>query len=122
MFTQSETCVDCGLISLGGVKIIALLLISFSADAGQVKLAWDDNSEPYLGGYKVFFGEVSGQYSVIVDVGDITNYTFSGLLADKTYYFNLKAYDVSGTTESGFAGEISIKALLKNQIMADGFD
>ncbi len=91
-----------------GVLIGLSLLLSFpmTAQADSVSLAWDSNTEPDLGGYKLYMGTSPGSYSQIFDVGHVTSYTVSNLLAGDTYYFALTAYDIYAN-ESGFSPEIS---------------
>jgi len=77
------------------------------AQAGQVSLAWDANTEPALGGYQLYYGQTSGNYTANADVGHQTSYTLTGLQEGTTYYFAAKAYNTSRTTSSGFSNEIS---------------
>lgn len=71
----------------------------------DVTLAWDPNPEASLKGYKVYYGSASGNYSFMVDVGNWTSLTISGLEAGKTYYFAATAYGPAGE-ESGMSGEL----------------
>jgi len=71
----------------------------------DVTLAWDPNPEANLKGYKVYYGSASGNYSIMVDVGNWTSLTISGLEAGKTYYFAATAYGPAGE-ESGMSGEL----------------
>jgi hypothetical protein len=91
------------------------ILISFSllpiplsvqnVHGANVTLAWDPNPEASLKGYKVYYGSASGNYSFMVDVGNWTSLTISGLEAGKTYYFAATAYGPAGE-ESGMSGEL----------------
>src|SRR3989454_7450604 len=76
------------------------------SSAAQVTLAWDANTEPDLAGYKLYYGNSSGSYQLSVDVGNQTNYTLSGLLDGRIYYFAATAYNLS-LAESGFSNEVS---------------
>ncbi len=71
----------------------------------NVTLAWDPNMEADLKGYKVYYGSASGNYSFMIDVGNWTSLTISGLEAGKTYYFTATAYGPAGE-ESGMSGEL----------------
>jgi hypothetical protein len=71
----------------------------------DVTLAWDPNPEANLKGYKVYYGSASGNYSFMVDVGNWTSLTISGLEAGKTYYFAATAYGPAGE-ESGMSDEL----------------
>ncbi|MBN1569551.1 MAG: fibronectin type III domain-containing protein [Acidobacteria bacterium] len=84
--------------------IISFLLFSIFASAGEVKLAWDPNTEPELKGYRLYYGTASGQYKTILDVGNITTYTIKDLPAG-TYYFAVRAY--SADIESAYSNEVS---------------
>jgi hypothetical protein len=55
-----------------------------------------------IGGYILYYGTGSQQYTVSVDVGDVTTKTIAGLLDTMTYHFVATAYDTMGT-ESGFS-------------------
>lgn len=78
-----------------------------NAFAGQVKLAWDANSESILAGYRLHYGEASRNYTADIDVGNQTSYTATNLDDGKTYYFAVTAYDTSGTIKSDFSNEVS---------------
>jgi PKD repeat protein len=86
------------------------LLFFFSgidAQAGQVALAWDASTSANVGGYKLAYGQRTGNYTATVDVGKTTSYTLAGLQDGSTYYFAVKAYDSNRTTESGYSNEVS---------------
>ena len=77
----------------------------------SVNLSWDpptgytDGSpaDPTdIGGYILYYGTGSQNYTVEVDVGNVTTKTISGLLDTTTYYFVATAYDTRGI-ESGFS-------------------
>jgi hypothetical protein len=55
-----------------------------------------------IGGYILYYGTASRQYTVDVDVGNATTTTIAGLLETTPYYFVATAYDKMGT-ESGFS-------------------
>ena len=92
------------------IRLLAfgLLFLAFTANAraGQVTLAWDANTEPELGGYKLYYGQTSGNYTWSVDAGNQTTYTLTGLTAGQTYYFAVKAYDRLGQNESAFSNAV----------------
>jgi hypothetical protein len=73
----------------------------FAADA---LLTWSPNTEPDLGGYKIYYGAASGKYTTTIDVGNKTTYTLTGITT-QTLCFALTAYDTS-RNESGFSNEI----------------
>src|SRR2546427_110574 len=56
-----------------------MLLLAWSAEAGQVTLEWVPNSELDVTGYVVFYGTAPGNYSNAFDVGQVTGGTIQGL-------------------------------------------
>jgi hypothetical protein len=58
-----------------------------------------------LGGYKVYYGTSSGNYTVLKNVGNVTTYKV-GNLSSGLYYFAVTAYDTSGN-ESDYSNEVS---------------
>ncbi len=81
-------------------------IIANSAVAANLTLAWDANTDP-VGGYKLYRGSSSGNYSSSVDVGKKTTHTVTGLKDGKAYYFAVTAYDSTRTSESDYSTEIS---------------
>ena len=63
------------------------LVLSQSAFAAQIKLAWDANTESDVAGYKVYYGTNSKSYEGSVDVGNVTTYTLRVLLKDRLIIF-----------------------------------
>jgi len=61
-----------------------------------------------IGGYKIFYGQTSGNYSKTIDVpdGSAVSHLISGLSAG-TYYFTVVTYDSNGIT-STYAKEIRV--------------
>ncbi len=71
----------------------------------QANLAWDPNGEADLAGYKLHYGTASGSYTQVVDVGNQTTFTLTGLTAGTTYYITATAYNASGQ-ESAYSNEV----------------
>lgn len=77
------------------------------------KLSWDPPTTTVEGsgltginsilGYKVYYGTSSGNYTSIVDVGNVTIYTVTGLSVE-TYYFAVTASNANG--ESVYSNEV----------------
>jgi hypothetical protein len=91
------------------VLVLLLLLSSLSPAhlaASALTLAWDPNAEADLNGYKIYYGKRSGNYGFVIDVGNVTRYTVTGLDPETRYYFALTAYD-NAANESDFSGEVS---------------
>jgi hypothetical protein len=93
-------------LSILSTSFPLLFILPETAGAADVTLAWDQNQEPTVAGYKVFNGPASRNYNGTVDVGNWTSCIMSGLEPGKTYYFAAKAYDTAGK-ESDFSGEIA---------------
>jgi hypothetical protein len=74
--------------------------------ATSITLAWDQNSEPDIAGYKLYYGTARGAYEFAVDVGNQTTYTLLGFLEGVDYYFAVTAYNVYGL-ESDFSDAVS---------------
>ena len=85
-----------------------------AADAAQVTMAWDKNTEPDIAGYKLYYGTSSRAYDYIRDVGNSTTYTISGLDEGATYYFAVTAYNNSGQ-ESDFSEEFVHNIAVQNR-------
>jgi hypothetical protein len=80
---------------------------------GSATLAWDapttntdGTSLTDLVGYKIYYGTVSGKYSHVIDVGNLTNYKVENLTVGTTYFFVVTDYNTSGV-ESGFSNEVA---------------
>lgn len=79
------------------------------ATTGSATLAWNQNNDADLAGYKVYVGTQSGVYNYPgspFTVGTTTSYTVTNLPKGQTYYFALSAYDTSGN-ESPLSAEAS---------------
>lgn len=89
--------------------VVSALLLFFhnpNVYSAQLTLAWDPNTEPELGGYKVYYGMSPGAYGVPSSVGNVTNYTLTGLTEGQVYYVAVTACDQSGN-ESAYSNEVS---------------
>lgn len=89
--------------------IIPFIIILISPQflfSAQIKLAWDPNTEPDLAGYRIYWGKSSRSYENSVDVGNVTQYTLTGLTAGETYFIAATAYNFSNM-ESDFSNEVS---------------
>jgi uncharacterized repeat protein (TIGR02543 family) len=88
-----------------GMAWLILGWVSVALSA-QITLAWDANTEPDLGGYRVYYGTTSNSYGTPVTLGKVTTYTIPGLNAGQTYYMSVTAFDTA-TNESVHSNEVS---------------
>src|SRR3989440_5924367 len=97
----------CGLIRLLGFLNAVLCFAGFAPEgygSQNVTLAWDPNSESDVGGYKIYCGPSSRNYTNIIDVGNVTSNRISNL-ASGSYYFAVTAYNTLGL-ESDYSNEV----------------
>lgn len=102
--------------ALFSVAALAFLCFSAASHASDVSLQWDPNTEPDIGGYKIYYkadnadlpftgvGAQNGDSPV--DTGKVTTFSINGLEDDHIYYFAVTAYDTSGY-ESLFSNIVS---------------
>ncbi|MCA9753947.1 MAG: fibronectin type III domain-containing protein, partial [Gemmatimonadetes bacterium] len=65
-----------------------------------IKISWAAASESDVLGYRVHYGTDSGNYTDVIDAGDVVFLTVGGLLAGDDYFFVVTAYDVCGNESS----------------------
>lgn len=85
-----------------------LALYSIPALTKEISLIWEANPESYVGGYRVYYGSTSRNYTSMIDVGLQTSYSIANLEDHRPYYFAVTAYDTSQSRESGFSNEVSL--------------
>ena len=73
--------------------------------AADVRLTWDPPPTEY-GGFMLEYGTSSRQYDQSQDVGAQTAETVTNLTPGQTYYFAVKSYDPTHTTESPYSEEV----------------
>ena len=72
----------------------------------SLRLAWDASTDPDVVGYRVYYGNASGEYTQSVTVSNVTFATISDLTEGLTYYFAIRAFNAAGL-ESDPSNEIS---------------
>jgi hypothetical protein len=77
----------------GGVLVGAPLT---SSAVQSVTLTWNASTSPNIVGYDVYYGSVSGNYTNVISVGNVTRATISGLGNGVSNYFVVKARDAVG--------------------------
>lgn len=100
----------------------APVLSSITPFEDKFRINWEENSENDISGYILYFDNdntgapYEGDASIMgepspIDVGNNTDYIIKGLDKDSTYFFALKAYDISGN-KSDYSNELT--AVLTN--------
>ncbi|MDO9110269.1 MAG: hypothetical protein Q7U40_06405 [Desulfatirhabdiaceae bacterium] len=84
----------------------------------SVHLAWDANTEPTVSGYKLYYGKATRNYSVVVDVGKVTDYVLTGVSETSPIFFAVTAYDIS-RNESAYSVELEC-AVIKEEVTGTG--
>lgn len=104
------------------VFLLATSLFFAVANAADVTLAWDANTEKNLAGYKLYYdsdaddemyqgtGATEGDSPITIYAEDLENadapvFTLTGLTDGEYYYFSLTAFDADGM-ESDFSEEV----------------
>src|SRR5438067_13116957 len=93
-------------------RLLALIftaaILEFSGQAHAsltASLAWFENAEPDIAGYRLYFGTTSGNYDQVRDV-ETPYLAVTGLSDGVVYYFAVTAYNLAGA-ESSFSNEVS---------------
>ena len=68
------------------------------AEAATISLAWNPNPAGSVSGYRLSWGNASGQYSQTIDVGNATTATIVPPTANRIYYFVVRAYNATGVS------------------------
>jgi len=84
----------------------------------SVTLAWERNPEPGVAGYKIYWGEVSRQYTQVLDVDDTPSAVLNHLEAGKTYHFAVTAYN-EALQESVFSQEVVVSTTPTDPVAPD---
>jgi hypothetical protein len=90
--------------------VAVTLLFAAPGFAEIIRLTWNANTEPNLGGYRLSYGTSPGVHPTTVDVGNQTTTQVAGLVPGQRYYFVVRAYATDGT-QSGPSNEVSGVAL-----------
>jgi len=107
----------CFWIVLLGAALIAPSFVQAAGSANAptltsttVTVRWNKSPSRDVKGYRLHCGLTSGRYYArLVNVGNVTSYTFSNLIPGKTYYCVVTAYNAAGK-ESPPSNEISFTA------------
>jgi hypothetical protein len=80
-------------------KLITLFLFVVS-----VHLGWDASSGAV--GYKIYYGKVTGVYTTVLNVGNVTNYVVPNVDETQPIFFAATAYDATAN-ESVYSTELA---------------
>ncbi|MGD8993398.1 MAG: fibronectin type III domain-containing protein, partial [Desulfobacterales bacterium] len=88
------------------LPLLLFLLAPCAAVAGTaaVTIGWDPPEDP-VAGYEVAYGNSSGNYEYVFDVGNNTSCSISGLEEGATYYIAARSYTSDGL-KSVYSGEL----------------
>ena len=97
--------------------ILAIMLMAVPVMASDVPLEWEaptinsDGTElTDLAGYKIYYGSVSEEYTIVEDIpGTGTTKTVTGL-SDGPWFFVVTAYDEMGN-ESAHSNEVNVEVV-----------
>jgi hypothetical protein len=80
--------------------------LSGSAHAASVSLSWNPCLDTNVVGFNAYYGGASGDYTNMIQVGNVTNVIISGLVPGATYFFAATTYDALGY-QSTYSTEVS---------------
>src|SRR5688572_31777284 len=80
-----------GFVSTG----VAVAIIKCVMEVQAVTLSWNANPEANLAGYRLFWGETNSA-ATVREVGKTNRTHITNLVAGRTYYFRLTAYNTAG--------------------------
>lgn len=78
-----------------------------------VVLSWDVATDDVgVEGYNIYYGNEpvtaeSGEYTELIDAGDVIEYMVAPLENEETYYFAVTAYDAAGNESENYSDEVS---------------
>ncbi|MBI4684990.1 MAG: right-handed parallel beta-helix repeat-containing protein [Nitrospirae bacterium] len=80
--------------------------LSSTPGSYAVNLKWNANTEPCIGGYKIYYGTSSGNYTTPKVVGNVTSYKLTSLTNGIKYYIAISSMNTVGV-ESVKSAEIT---------------
>lgn len=109
-------------LALAFAFMVTLPVATRAADipAPPVLLAWSQNPESDIAGYKIHFGTESGTYPTVHDVGAVTQAALPPMILGKTYYVAVRAYNKE-SIESPLSAELVITAFPPGPVASTGF-
>lgn len=79
---------------------------SLKVTLGSILLTWERSPEPYIGGYRIYYGTSPGKYTDMANVGNVNRYLMTDLEDGVTYYFSIRAYTLNDKESAGFSNEV----------------
>ena len=92
-------------------SVLALLTQLPALAVQNVMISWNPSGDAGVAGYKIYYGGASSNYTAVVDAGNTTSLTITGLADGSTNYFSATTYDASAD-ESAYASEVVFVAPL----------
>ena len=89
------------------VALTILIVTATMSVAGTISIRWDPVLDADLAGYRIYYGNVTGNYDQSADVGNVTSYTLTGLADCTMWYLAVKAYDTEGLESLDYSMEVS---------------
>ena len=106
-------------IAFGVIGLLLVGSLSQAHAASSVTLAWDaPNAASGIAGYRVYYGNSSGIYPQIIDVGNSTTVTVPNLVPGQIYYVVVTDYNTAGL-ESGPSNQVSFIPELNTTSLPD---
>ena len=97
------------------ICVLAIVLMATVASAASLKLKWTASPDPDVTGYKLY-GDISDPATstnpTVIDVGNVLEYTVTGLTAGTIYFFRTKAYTATGDESDWSVGAFGAPELL----------
>jgi hypothetical protein len=88
------------------IAVIAAAIGASAQGQSRVTLAWDPSPGGAVAGYRLYDGIASRTYTNIINAGNVTTQSVSGLIAGVTYFFAVTALGTNGL-ESDYSSEVS---------------
>ena len=78
------------------ICVFLLFIITARLFSEDATFAWDPNPEDNIAGYRLYYWSAMDNYTNVLECGNVTRKTVSGLEIGKTYSFYLTCHNVLG--------------------------
>jgi len=75
--------------------VASAFVLTSTAAAATITIAWDPNPESAVAGYVVYVGTTAGNYTASYTVGKVTTFTLPNVVPGTTYHMAVRAYSNS---------------------------